>query len=172
MFASPTTSDLETIQKLIAAIKFAMLTTELTDHTLHARPMAVANASEKTFDSELWFFSRRNSGKIAEIQSHQQVNLSFADSDHNRWLSLAGSAEQVDDHAKVKELWNPALKAWFPGGVDDPEITLIRVTAESAQFWEGPPSSIVKMLGFAKAALTGKPYQPGESHKVELTSKT
>ena len=30
------------------------------------------------------------------------------------------------------------MKAWFPKGEDDPEIALIRVTAEKAEYWDAP----------------------------------
>jgi hypothetical protein len=61
------------------------------------------------------------------------------------------------------------LKAWFPDGLDTPGVTLLKVHATSAEYWESAHSSrVVELLGFAKAAVTGTPPDPGENESVRL----
>jgi general stress protein 26 len=81
---------------------------------------------------------------------------------------VSGRAELVLDKQKMAELWNPVYKAWFPKGLEDPEIALLRVKVEKAEYWDMPHSAAVKVIGFAKAVLTGKPYEPGENKKLDL----
>ena len=57
---------------------------------------------------------------------------------------------------KIEKLWNPALLAWFPEGMTDPSIVLLKVHVEEAEYWDSPSSAVVQVLGFAKAVLTGK----------------
>ena len=103
------------------------------------------------------------------MRLNPQVNVSFSDAKQNAWTSISGSARQTDDEAKAKELWNPALKAWFPDGLDTPNLTLIKVHADTAEYWESAHSSrVITLIGFAKAAVTGKTPDAGENETVEL----
>lgn len=155
----------EKLRELIKDIKIAMLTTTEADGTLRSRPMGT---QQTEFDGDLWFFTGKSSGKVAEIQHDQHVNVSYADPGDNRYVSVSGRAELIDDKAKEKELWNPFIKAWFPQGLDDPDLTLLKVKVESAEYWDAPSSTMVNLVGFAKAVLTGKRPNIGENEKLNL----
>lgn len=145
-------SDFEILQKEIKGIKIAMLTTSDQDGALRSRPMATQDTE---FDGTLWFFTREESAKVDSIEAHQKVNLAYADPSGNRYVSIAGAASIVRDRAKIKELWTPAMKAWFPDGVDDPRIALIRVDAEGAQYWDFASKTLVQLAAFVKSVVTG-----------------
>jgi general stress protein 26 len=75
----------------------------------------------------------------------------------------------VHDDAKARELWSPLYKAWFPDGLETPGLALIKVHAESAEYWEAAHSSrVITLLGYAKAAVTGNAPDPGENETVHL----
>lgn len=159
-------SDVEKIRDLIKGISFAMLTTVDEDGSLRSRPM---QTQEAEFNGELWFFTSASSAKVDEVRSDQRVNLSYSDPDDNRYVSLSGTATLVRDRERIKELWKPALKAWFPGGQDDPEVALLRVKVEKAEYWDSPSSKMVQLAGFLKAIATGKRLEyAGENEKLEL----
>lgn len=149
---------IEKLASLLKDIKFTMFTTREGSGRLVSRPMATQSVE---FDGELWFFTRKSSSLCAEIWLNPQVNLGYASPSSNRYVSVCGRADQVNDGAKIKELWNPILRAWFPDGLEDPELTLVKVTVDSAQYWDTPSSKVVQLVGFAKAFLTGEPYKPG-----------
>src|SRR5918912_1162828 len=65
--------------------------------------------------------------KVGEVERDQRVCVSYSSPDDQRYVSVSGRAQLVRDPAKVKELWGPAYKAWFPKGPDDPELALLRV---------------------------------------------
>ena len=155
----------KTLGKLIGDIKFAMLTTAEPDGTLRSRPMAT---QQKDFDGTLWFFTKAASPKVAEAQQDHHVNVSYSSPDHNQYVSVSGLATLVRDQAKAKELWNPLYKAWFPDGLDDPDLALLRVDVTKAEYWDTPSSPVVHVVGFVKAMATGTSYKPGEHAKVEL----
>ena len=158
------TDDVKKLARLIKGIEVAMMTTEDDDGTLRSRPMQTQQAE---FDGTLWFFTQASSHKVDEInRGEHQVNLSYADPDGNRYVSVSGVATLVRDRAKIEELWSPALKAWFPDGKDDPDAALLRVDVSKAEYWDAPSSTLVKLVGFTKAVLTGKEYQPGENEKL------
>jgi general stress protein 26 len=128
---------IKTLGALIKDIKFAMLTTVEDDGSLRSRPMATQQAE---FDGDLWFFTGASSAKVGEVQRDRQVNVSYADTDGQRYVSVSGTAQLVRDRAKIKELWNPIFKAWFPDGLDDPDLALLKVAVERAEFWDSPSS--------------------------------
>ncbi len=149
---------------LIKDINICMLTTEAEDGLLHSRPMA----TQKTeFDGTLWFFTGLSTGKISEIDWNPEVNLSYAEPSDTRYVSMSGTAEIVNDRAKMQELWSEIYKAWFPQGLDDPDLCLIRVEVSFAEYWDVPSGKMVQAFGFLKALATGERLKmEGESHGV------
>lgn len=158
----------ESVQKLgelIRDIKFAMFTTVDLDGSLYSRPMICQKAE---FDGDLWFFSSRSSGKIRSIEADQHVNIAYTSPEEQRYVSVSGRAQIVVDHHKFEEFWSPLYKAWFPLGLEDPDLILIKVHVESAEYWDSPSNMIVRLVGFAKAMLSGHPPKLGEHRKVNL----
>jgi len=153
------------LAELIRGIRFAMLTTLAPDGTLHSRPMATR---EDDFDGVLWFFTGADSGKSHEIADDARVNLSYGDPDGNRYVSVSGTARTLRDPVKAKELWNPLLKAWFPKGLEDPNLALLKVTVTAAEYWDGPSAKLEQLMGLVKAVVTGKPADGGEHAKIRL----
>lgn len=72
------------------------------------------------------------------------------------------------DKAKAEELWNPILKAWFPKGLEDPELALLKVEIGKAEYWDLPSGKMIQLAGFVKAIVTGRQVNPGEHEKVDL----
>lgn len=151
--------------ELIKDLKFAMLTTVDDDGSLRSRPMATQN---KTFDGELWFFTRASAPKVHEIEREQHVNVSYAHPTDQTYVSVSGKARVVRDVKKNEELWTAPMKAWFPKGPDDPETALLKITVDKAEYWDSASSAVVHMIGFVKATFTGKPYHAGENEKITL----
>jgi general stress protein 26 len=155
---------IEKVRELIEDIRFAMLTTLGTDGSLHSRPMAAQNDE---FNGDLWFFTKASSHKAHEVTADSHVNVTFTNPDDNVYVSLSGRARLVQDRAKIKELWNPEGEAWFPEGVDDPDLALLKIDVERAEYWEGP-SSIVYALSLAKSLVTDERPNVGEYARIDF----
>lgn len=162
-----TSDDIKHLAKLIHGIDMCMLTTVDKDGTLRSRPMST---QKDEFDGTLWFFTKVDSPKSHEIEAEHQVNLSYADPRRNHYVSVSGHATICLDRAKMKELWNPLYKAWFPDGLEDPEIALLRVEATKAEYWDVKSGMMVQLVGFIKAIVTGKEYHPGNNEKIDLSN--
>jgi general stress protein 26 len=157
----------ESIEKLNGLIKdigFAMLTT-IDGGVLRSRPMQTQKAE---FDGTLWFFTGSNTHKADEIERENRVNVSYANPDSNTYVSVSGTGSIVKDRAKIEELWNPIYKAWFPKGLDDPTLCLLKVEVEQAEYWDSSSSTIVQIAGFVKALATGKRADGGDHGKIDL----
>jgi general stress protein 26 len=155
------------VYDMIRDVRVAMMTTLDVDGSLHSRPM---HTMKPDAQGDLWFFTRRSAPKTAEVEREHAVNLAYADPGSQNYVSVSGRATIVTDQSRIDELWSEPLRAWFPKGKNDPEIALVRVRPERAEYWDSPSSTIVHMVGYAKAALTGEPPHPGEHEKVDLES--
>lgn len=155
--------DIETIAKLIKASKIALVTTQASDGALHSRPLGVQEAE---FDGDLWFFTPHPSEKTEEIAAHPQVNAAFESG--KGYLSISGTASVVQDAAKIDELWSTSAEGWFEQGRDDPSVALLRIEADSAEYWSVDDPKAVVLFKVAKAALTGGTPDVGDNKTVEL----
>ena len=152
------------LKELLEGIDFCMLTT-IDSGNLRSRPMSTQKLE---FDGELWFFTSDNTHKMEEIQKDDRVNVAYSQPDENRYVSVSGRAEMVKDRAKIEELWNPIHKAWFPEGLDDPHLCLLKVNVEQAEYWDAPNSKLVQLYGLVKALATGTEADYGENEKLSL----
>ena len=163
-------NDLMRLAEALRDIKFTMFTTVGEDGNLFSRPMATLRLNEKNFDGKIWFFTGINSPKVMSITNDQHVNLAYANPEYQKYISVCGTAKIVTDKNKMRELWTPLMKAWFPEGIDDPNISLICVDVETAELWHSPSSKVVQLVGLAKALATGKPYN-AEKHQHHIDVK-
>jgi len=162
-------NDLQKLRDMVKDIDFCMLTTVDEDGDLHSRPMSVNG--EVDADGDLWFFTGASSHKVTEIANSPKVNVSFADPENQHYVSISGTAQLVRDRDKIEELWKPEFKMWFPEGKDDPEIALLRVILEKAEYWDSPSSTIGYVLNFVSSLVTGKEADGGENKKLNLRSR-
>jgi general stress protein 26 len=160
-----TKENLEKLVDLIQDIKVAMMTTMDDDGSLRSRPM---RAMQTKPDGEIWFFTGYESGKSHELAHDSHVNLSYAKPSDEIYVSVSGKATVTRDRQKIEELWNPFLTTWFPEGKDDPNIGLIKVTIDKAEYWDSPSSAVVHLYGVVKAAITGERPDAGENKKINL----
>jgi general stress protein 26 len=159
-------NDLKKLREMVKDIDFCMLTTVDEGGDLHSRPMSSNGDIDP--DGDIWFFTSASSHKVSEINKLPKVNVSFADPDNQRYISVSGTAQLVRDRAKIDELWRPEFKIWFPEGKDDPEVALLRVSLEKAEYWDSPSSTIGYALSFVSSLVTGKEPDLGENKKIEL----
>lgn len=159
-------TDVEKLVRLIGDVKVAMMTT-VDEGQLRSRPMATLRTP---FDGSLWFFTSMSSHKAVEVRKESKVNMTYANPDKHIYVSVNGTAVLVHDRAKAEQLWNPLMKAWFPKGLDDPDLALLRVQVEQAEYWDSPSSPVITLAGFVKAMASGKRYEPspGEHEKLKL----
>lgn len=158
--------DFEKLKDLIKGINVAMMTTTDDSNELRSRPMATTDIKE---EGVLWFFTYKDSPKTREISHHNQVNISYINSDKEQYVSVSGKAVPVTDKHKIDELWTPVLKAWFNEGKDDPNISLLRVELEKAEYWDAP-TGVKKTFELAKSYATKDTYNSGDHQKLNFNS--
>ncbi|MBP6225727.1 MAG: pyridoxamine 5'-phosphate oxidase family protein [Rhizobacter sp.] len=141
----------------------AMLTSHDADGALVSRPMAPL---EMDALGALWFFTHRRSAKIEQLKA---LNLCFVDAERGTYVSMSGHGDIVDDREHVKRLWSPLARPWFPHGPDSEELTLLKFTPHSAEYWDAVDTKMVRLLATAVSVVAARPIGLGEhAHLAHL----
>ncbi|SNB52385.1 General stress protein 26 [Arboricoccus pini] len=152
----------EKLWALVKDIRTGMMTT-VDGQSLRSRPMT-GHAAPK--EGEIWFFTRSSSHKAGEIEASREVNVAYADPKLQSFVSVSGRARLVYDRVKVDELWNPFVSAWFPEGKDDPDLALLCIDVEQAEYWDGPASKMIQLWRLVEAKAGHHEPDMGENQKL------
>lgn len=156
--------DQTTLWSLIKDIKFGMFTHRHEDGMLHSAPLTTQNGKDDQ-GSVLYFFVSR-AGDIAHcVIRDGNVNVSYAHPGDDSYVSISGAAAIVENTAKKEALFTSFAKAWFPGGPTDPDLALLEVAIEHAEYWDVKESKMMQLAKMATAAITGKPPSGMGEHK-------
>jgi general stress protein 26 len=145
----------ELLWELVKDIQFAMFTTRA-EGRLRSRPMTTQN-SEVDERASLWFFMSRGSEAVNDIGADPVVNVAYADPGRDAYVSVSGEAVVVEDRAKKEQLWSKLAEAWFPDGADDPDLALVEVRIEDAEYWDVKESKVTQLFKMARAAVVSDP---------------
>lgn len=163
-------NQIEKLYGLLKGFDTVMLVTMDQGSGCHARPMAVAQVDK---NADLWLFTSRDSAKVREIETDARVQV-LGQEGWTNCVVLAGRATVEADRALIRELWKPAFKVWFPDGAEDPNIVLLHVRGERAEYWDNTGMNRFSYLYQSiKAVATGTTpeIKEGEQHgQVNLAS--
>lgn len=130
-----------------------------------ARPMSVQKVDD---EGNLWFLSAVDSHKNLEVEIDPKVDLYFQGSPHSDFLHIVGRATISRERQKIEELWEPLVKTWFTEGMDDPRITVIKVTPEAGYYWDTKHGNFVAGVKIMIGAALGKTMDDSIEGRVEL----
>lgn len=150
-----TRPDLARLGEIVKDVGVVMLAANLRTGDLESRPMTPI---EMDAHGAFWFFTRRDS---SIYDGNGPVNLAFVDHERSLYVSVCGSAAQIDDRARLRELWTPLARPWFPDGPDAPDLTLLRVVPNTADIWDAPNSKMLRVLALAASVAAGHPIGLG-----------
>lgn len=150
------------LRELLEEFGLAMLVTRTAEGQLRGRPMALAEVEP---DGTLWFATDRHAAKVDELAHDNHVAVTMQS--RTKFVSLSGTAATVEDREKIARLWKTEWKVWFPGGKDDPNIVLLRVSGRTGEYWDNSGTSGIKYLIEAGRALVmGTRAEVGHDPKV------
>jgi general stress protein 26 len=158
---------LDKVRELLELFPIAFMIT-VTNDDLTARPIGIVGDNSK-FDGTLWFITDKRSRKVAAIEAGALTTLLFQNDKDGSYLQLAGRASVIDDRAKLEELYTTLQRTWFPNGVDDPDITLVRFDATEANYWDSHDSYVRLAAAFVKSVVTGAPGKSGNAGVAKLS---
>jgi general stress protein 26 len=159
------TPALKKFKELVEEVKTCMFITNTTGDDEHTRPMATIETED---DGTLWFFTDARSIKVEEVNKQHAVHLVYAHPGKSTYLDVWGNAEIVTDRQQVIDKWSPIVKAWFPDGIADPNLTLLKVQPYEAYYWEAESGKMVEFFKMAASIVTGKRLAEGTEGSLNI----
>ncbi|HQX48665.1 MAG TPA: pyridoxamine 5'-phosphate oxidase family protein [Planctomycetaceae bacterium] len=159
-------TDLKFLAELVRGIRIVMLTTVCPNGSLRSRPMV---SQDGEFDGTLWFFASADPTKIGAGEDEGQVNVSYANPEERRYISISGRAVAVNDRQKMESLWNSGVELWFPKGINDPKLTLLRVDAEKWEYWDAKTDTMLQYDGHLKAPTAEFVHEYHDHERTDLS---
>ena len=157
-------NEYQELNQLLKGIKFAMVTFISEKGHLHSVPMTTQDTD---FNGVVWFLGSKSSELVKSIPLNNQVNLGYSNISNNDYVSINGIAECVVDPAILDQIWSPAYEAFFEHGKSDPDIQLLRVICNGAQYWKGS-GKVAMLFKLAKASITGESEELGTTKNISL----
>ena len=148
----------EKIRQIAKSARVCLLGTSEGHLPLEVRPMSVQDVDAA---GNLWFLGARSSFQTRQLSRHPQAQLLFSNPGASEYLSLQGRAFVTDSRPLKEKYWNALAKGWFPGGIDDPELMVIRFQTESGHYWDTEYGKTVTLLSVLAGAITGQPLSSG-----------
>jgi general stress protein 26 len=152
-------------KKLVKEINVCMFITNSKDEKDHTRPMATIEVED---NGTLWFFTDIRSIKVEEVSMENSVHLVYAHPGKESYLDIWGKASVITDKEKIKEKWSVMVKAWFPNGVDDPNLALLKVDPQSSYYWDAETGKMVAFLKIATSIVTGTKLADGAQGQLKV----
>lgn len=153
------------LRKLLAEFPIASMET-VANGDVTARPIGIVGDS--AFDGTLWFITDKRSRKVAAIESGATTTLLFQNDQNGDYLQITGRASVVEDRPRLEQCYTTLQRTWFPKGLDDPDITLVRFAADGGNYWDGHDSYLRLGVAFAKSIVTGEPGKSGNAGVARL----
>lgn len=128
----------------------------------HAEPLTVQLDKDQV-DTLLFFVGRDN-----RLVPGGRAMVQFVSKGQDFFACLSGTVSVDNDPALIDKLWSKPVEAWFPGGRNDPNLTLIRFDIDEAELWE----SDMSLSGKLKMIFGGTidPAEEGSHAKVASTT--
>ena len=106
---------------------------------IYPRPMT---AQAEDARGPLWFFTASDTdfGRALERGRTLPALAIVSSTDHELFATVGGSLVRDRDFANIERLWSPWVGAWFPGGMTDPAVRLLRMDTSGAEIWRNENS--------------------------------
>jgi general stress protein 26 len=154
--------DIDRVWDLMRTIGYTMLVTR-DGETLRGRPMT---AYVERSEGAVYFLTDARAHKDEEIVQSPAVNLSFADIGSQKYIWIKGTAVVSNDRGKIRQLFSTPARAWW-NDADDPNIRVLKITPEEAEFWDSP-GKLVAYTKMAAAVVSGTRPEIGDKRKVAM----
>jgi general stress protein 26 len=159
------TARINRLRRILQGLNVGMLSTSRPDGDSHSRPMLLQDVDDA---GHVWLMTDLGSDKTYDISANSRVNLVFISRRHDRFVSVSGVATLWRDPQKIRQLWRPSYRAWYPQGRTDPNIVLLDIEVSTVDYWLVPSSRVVRLLHAAKAFAMRRRYESGHRGRIAI----
>jgi general stress protein 26 len=118
---------------------------------------------------DAYLITDTDSVKVDEIDKNPHALLTFQSA--KQFASVKGEITIDHDRAMLETMWKEVWKVWFPKGIADPRIALLKFMAHEGEYWDNAGLKGLKYVFDAtKAYISGeRPKSDSDRHnKIKL----
>lgn len=154
------------LRELVDKIDIGMLCTYPGDDGyVHSVPMSRQEIDEQ---GNIWYLFSANSETYKNLQRDKKISILFAHVGDYNFLSINGIAAISRDEARIDKYWNKFVESWFEKGKDDPNIRVLKVNVEDAQYWDNKTNKLFTLIKVAASAISGSKLDIGRSGDLDI----
>ena len=154
----------EKLKELAEGIDFCLMATNLGANPSHAIPMSTKEVCDQ---GNIWFLSHKNSQHNENIVANPNTELYYGKPGAMEFLTVFGEASISTDRAMIDKLYGKSDDTWFDG-IDDPNVTVIKVTPKDAHYWEPKSNALVSLVKMGVGYVTGKKQEIGDEGDLKI----
>lgn len=83
----------------------------------------------------IWFATLTDSNRVRHLLRDNRACVYYMDDDSFEGLMLVGTVEVLRDPESRRMLWKDGYEVYYPGGVDDPNYTVLKFTTHWANYY-------------------------------------
>ena len=148
--------DVRQLRRLLDRIPIGMLVTRTLDGVTHTRPMLMHDIDESGW---LWFITDRDSRNACELNQNPHATITFAIEQQESLYRRAGYRHRRPRWRRVER----ALESQVPLMVSASRRSRNRARRDARDerwYWLLPRTRLPRVIGAAKALITGKRREP------------
>lgn len=157
--------EVDKFKAIIESIKTGILFTRTGMDRLKGRPMTTIQVDN---NGDLWFFTNEFSGNVYEICKNNEVFLNYANPFIDAYAVVTGKAYLTREINKMNELYAASIKTWFPAGLNDPNLLLLRIEPDEVEYWNGNSGKLVTSFNILSGMSSDDEFINGKVRKADL----
>ena len=137
-YSKISTNPREALRDYLAKVRAGMLGVRGSEQ--HMQPMT----HYPDWDQDrIWFLTSRQTDLVRSLTPGAPAEFCVTDEGHGFDASLRGLLTEDLNREKLDEYWSSVAAAWFKGGKEDPDLTMLRLDLTDAALW-GSSNSLIK----------------------------
>jgi len=157
-------SHVEKLREMLGKCNVCMFGTFDDESRVTFRPMAHVDVDNL---GNIWFFAGVDTPKAAHVNANPNVYLNFSCEKESTYLAIEGVANVSNiNRDRMRELFSPFVKSWFPQGLDDPNLGLMVVHPLEIDYWIKDESKILTYTKMLTKTATGVKSMVAEHGKI------
>lgn len=117
--------------EIISKAEFAVLSS--IDDNGYPVSRAMLNLKEGGINA--LFSTNTSSKKVNQIQKNKKGSVFFTANQEWKGLTIIGDLEIISDKNVKKDLWKSDWTMYYPGGLEDPDYTVIKINAKKISLY-------------------------------------
>lgn len=135
---------------------------------LHLQPMAPElDRATKT----IWFFTKKSVELVKSLPADALGVFVVVGEDHDYHASVIGRLEERFDAEVRDRFWSRVVEAWYDGGKQDPDLTMLALRLSDARVWASTDSKLKFGWEIARANMSDDDPHVGVTRNIDFAAR-